>query len=124
MAGQSRITSRFGWRRHPVGGKRRAHRGVDIAARSGTPILAISYGKVVFAGWKPGFGRTVEIAHGLGWLTRYAHARKILVTKGQSVLAGQMIAQVGRSGVATGSHLHFELLQADRNLNPLELWRP
>lgn len=122
VAGHSSISSRFGMRQHPVGGGHKRHLGVDIAARSGTPIVAIALGKVVFAGWRRGYGQVVDVDHGDGWVSRYAHAKHLVVRPGQSVLAGQMIGQVGSSGQATGAHLHLELLKSGHALNPLALW--
>lgn len=123
VAGQSRISSYFGVRRHPIDGVRRAHQGLDIAAISGTPIVSIGPGTVVFAGWRSGYGRTIDIEHADGWTTRYAHAKRITVKKGQLVLPGQMIGHVGRSGHATGAHLHFELWRQGEVFDPLTLWK-
>ena len=123
VAGQSRISSYFGVRRHPIEGVKRSHQGLDIAAAVGTPIVAIGPGVVVYAGWRRGYGRTVDIEHADGWTTRYAHARRITVQKGQRVLPGQMVGHVGRSGYATGAHLHFELWHHGEVFDPLTLWK-
>jgi len=77
---------------------------------------------VVFAGWRRGYGRVVEIEHGKGWVSRYAHAKKISVQEHQQVLAGQMIGQVGRSGHATGSHLHLEIERKGKRMDPMTFW--
>lgn len=122
VAGPYRISSTFGVRRHPLKNKRMFHYGLDIAARSGTPIVSVAVGRVVFAGWRRGYGRVVEVDHGQGWVSRYAHAASINVKKGQLVLAGQMIAKVGRSGHATGAHLHIELEQAGKRIDPMTFW--
>jgi hypothetical protein len=116
-----RITSRFSnARTHPMLGVVRAHNGVDIAAPSGTPITAAAAGRVTFAGRKFGFGNTVEIDHGNGVMTRYAHARSIKVRYGARVESGATIATVGRTGLASGPHLHFEVLVNGSSVDPLK----
>ena len=116
-----RITSRFtSSRRHPVLGVVRPHRGLDIAAASGTPITAPAAGRVVFSGRKFGFGNVVELDHGHGIVTRYAHARSLRVKRGEQVEAGATIATVGRTGLASGPHLHFEVLVDGRSVDPLK----
>lgn len=122
VAGPYRVSSTFGVRKHPIKRKRSFHYGVDIAAPRGTPIVAVAVGRVVFAGWRSGYGRVVEIEHGQGWVSRYAHARSISVKKGQLVLAGQMVAKVGSSGRATGAHLHLELERAGKRIDPMAFW--
>jgi murein DD-endopeptidase MepM/ murein hydrolase activator NlpD len=122
VAGPYRVSSTFGVRKHPIKRHRTFHHGLDIAARAGTPIVSVASGQVVFAGWRAGYGRVVEIDHGQGWVSRYAHAKSIGVSKGQLVLAGQMIARVGRSGHATGAHLHLELERAGERINPMVFW--
>lgn len=122
VAGPYRISSSYGVRRHPIKRKPVFHHGLDIAAVSGTPIVAVAVGRVVFAGWRSGYGRVVEIEHGRGWLSRYAHAKSLTVSKGQLVLAGQMIGRVGRSGHATGAHLHLEIEASGRRIDPMAFW--
>jgi len=121
----SRISSRFSTaRKHPVLGYTRAHRGVDYAAKSGTPIRAIGDGKVVFKGWKGGYGRFIEIRHNNGiHSTAYAHMRRYGkgMRKGKYVRQGQVIGYVGMSGLATGPHLHFEFRSRGRAVNPLKI---
>ena len=85
------------------------HEGVDFPAEAGTPILAAASGKVTFAGWHPQYGRLVEIDHGNGLTSRYAHARELLVSDGELVTRGQRVASVGSTGRSTGPHLHFEV---------------
>ena len=113
-----RLSSTYGWRRHPFLGVPRVHEGLDFAALAGTPILAASGGIVRTATWQNGYGNLVEIDHGEGLLTRYAHARVLLVKVGELVRRGQMIARVGATGLSTGPHLHFEVRQHERALDP------
>ena len=119
----SRISSRFSTsRKHPVLGYTRAHRGVDYAASSGTPIRAIGDGRVVYSRWKGGYGRFVEIRHNnSAHSTAYAHLRKYGrgIKQGKRVKQGQIIGYVGMSGLATGPHLHFEFRVRGRAVNPL-----
>jgi len=103
---------------HPILDRARPHEGLDIAARHGTPILAAAKGRVVFAGMRGNYGRMVEIDHGYGFVTRYAHASRILVRKGQEVKRGDKIAEIGSSGLSTGPHLHYEVLVNGRSVNP------
>ncbi len=104
------ISSPFGWRINPVTGKRQLHKGIDIAAPTGAPILAASDGIVSDAGWDDGgYGNFVELRHLDGSLTLYAHTNRVLVAKGQQVSQGQIIAEVGSTGRSTGPHLHFEV---------------
>lgn len=117
----ARISSVFGRRRHPVYGDIRMHTGVDFAAAHGTPVKATASGRVVFAGWRRGYGRMVELSHGTGTRTRYAHLSKITkdVAKGRRVAAGATIGQVGATGTATGPNLHYEVLVDGRPTDPL-----
>jgi murein DD-endopeptidase MepM/ murein hydrolase activator NlpD len=115
------ITSRFARaRRHPLLGVVRKHAGVDIAASAGTPITAPAPGRVIFSGRKFGYGNVVDIDHGNGVVTRYAHCRALMVREGDEVAAGAVIATVGRSGLATAPHLHYEVRVRGRNVNPLK----
>lgn len=114
------ITSRFARaRRHPLLGVVRKHAGVDIAAPAGTHITAPAAGRVSFSGKKFGYGYTVEIDHGNGVVTRYAHCRSLMVRGGDEVAGGAVIATVGRSGLATAPHLHYEILVRRRSVDPL-----
>jgi len=120
-----RISSRFGNRRDPFTRRLARHTGVDLTAPRGTPILASAGGTVRFAGYRRAYGNSVEIDHGGGLVTRYAHASKLLVRRGQVVLPEQPIATVGSTGRSTGPHLHFEVLQQGRPVEPLRyLERP
>src|SRR5688572_10717169 len=115
-----RIASRFSRsRRHPLLRVVRPHLGVDVAARRGTEITAPAPGRVAFVGRKFGFGLVVEIDHGNGVLTRYAHCASALVSTGARVERGVPIATVGTSGLATGPHLHYEVLVNGRQVDPL-----
>jgi len=108
-----RITSYFGSRYG------RKHDGIDIAARSGQPILSAADGTVVFSGWRSGYGRTIVIQHNRRLKTVYAHNSRNLVRKGEKVRQGQVIALVGSSGRSTGPHLHFEVRNGSGPQNPL-----
>lgn len=112
------LSSSYGWRRNPVTGRPAMHEGLDFAAPPGTPILAASGGVVLEAKFHPGYGNMVEIDHGDGLITRYAHASSLLVKQGQLVERGQQIARVGSSGRSTGPHLHFEVRLAGQPLDP------
>ncbi len=113
-----RVSSGYGWRTHPITGRRRFHDGVDIAARYGTGVYAYAEGKVTYAGWNGGYGRVVFIDHGNGLQTRYAHLSRIYVRVGERVETGEKIGAVGSSGRSTGPHLHFEVRQDGQTRNP------
>jgi murein DD-endopeptidase MepM/ murein hydrolase activator NlpD len=113
------ISSSFSRSRlHPILDRARPHAGMDIAAPHGTPILAAARGKVVFAGTRGNYGRMVEIDHGYGYTTRYAHASRVHVRVGQVVQRGDKIAEVGSTGLSTGPHLHYEVFVNGRAVNP------
>ncbi|HEX7085446.1 MAG TPA: peptidoglycan DD-metalloendopeptidase family protein [Vicinamibacterales bacterium] len=114
-----RITSPFGWRRDPLDGHGRQHRGVDIAAAHGDPIPAAADGRVVFAGPQGGYGLTVVVEHGSGIRTRYAHLSELHVAAGQEVRQGQEVGKAGATGRATGAHLHFEVLASGQAVDPV-----
>jgi murein DD-endopeptidase MepM/ murein hydrolase activator NlpD len=114
----ARLSSGFGMRFHPVLGYSRMHQGVDFAAPSGTPVLASATGRVVGAGWGGGYGNVVRLDHGKGFTTRYAHLSRILVRAGQSVSQGQVIGHVGTTGLSTGPHLHYEVWQGSKPVDP------
>ncbi len=118
------LSSSFGWRRNPVSGRRSMHEGLDFVAPRGTPIRAASGGLVVRAGAIRGYGKMVEIDHGNGLRTRYAHASSLLVKAGDLVRQGDLIAKVGSTGRSTGSHLHFEIRMADYPLDPTLFIQP
>lgn len=112
------LSSSFGWRRNPVTGRNAMHEGLDFSAPKGTPIYAASGGVVAQARSVSGYGRMVEIDHGNGLTTRYAHASSLLVKAGDVIKKGQVIAKVGSTGRSTGSHLHFEVRMAGYPLDP------
>ena len=117
----AKLTSSFGKRTHPILGYTIQHKGVDFGATSGTPILAAGSGTVVEAGWKGGYGRYVRIKHSSGYSTAYAHMSQFgRNTKvGARVSQGEIIGYVGATGMATGPHLHYEVLLNDKQINPL-----
>jgi murein DD-endopeptidase MepM/ murein hydrolase activator NlpD len=112
------ITSGFGYRRDPINGQAAMHSGIDFSGEIGAPIFAAADGRVTFAGWHAGYGQTIEITHGNGMLTRYAHLSRIGVGVGQEVAAGATIGGLGNTGRSTGPHLHFEVRINDRAVNP------
>ncbi len=113
------VTSRFGYRRHPITGRRSMHKGIDIAAKTGTDILAMADGIVIFSGRKGGYGNIVEVRHANGLETRYAHNSRNLVKEGDMVRKGQAIAKLGSTGRSTGPHLHFEVRRNGEAVNPM-----
>ena len=104
------VGSSFGWRIDPFTGRSALHTGLDFQADTGTPILAAAGGVVVASEHHFAYGNMVEVDHGNDLITRYAHASKLLVKKGDLVKRGQQVAQVGTTGRSTGPHLHFEVL--------------
>jgi murein DD-endopeptidase MepM/ murein hydrolase activator NlpD len=112
------ISSRYGGRNDPFGRGRAHHQGIDIDANSGDPVTAAAEGVVSFSGVRGGYGNVVEIDHGNGYKTLYAHNSANLVKAGDVVRAGQRIAKVGSTGRSTGSHLHFEVQLNGRQVNP------
>jgi murein DD-endopeptidase MepM/ murein hydrolase activator NlpD len=112
------VTSNFGLRRHPILGYRRMHAGVDFKARYGTPIVAVSDGRVSAAGRAGGCGIAVRLEHGGGLSTRYCHMSQMAVRSGQQVRRGQVIGYVGSTGLSTGAHLHYEMYRGGRAINP------
>jgi murein DD-endopeptidase MepM/ murein hydrolase activator NlpD len=112
------LSSGFGYRRHPILHRRKMHKGLDFAAKRGTEVDAAGAGVVVKAGWGGSYGRLVVIDHGHGLTSRYAHLSRISVSAGDIVFAGAEIARVGSTGRATGPHLHFEVRQDGRAIDP------
>ena len=122
----ARLSSRFGMRKHPILGYSKMHRGVDFAARRGTPIMAAGDGRVSFAGRNGSYGKFIEIRHLNGFSTRYGHLHKFSkkIKKGSIVKQGQIIGFVGNSGRSTGPHLHYEVKHKNRIINPMTLKLP
>ncbi|WP_425090534.1 DUF5930 domain-containing protein [Tropicimonas sp. S265A] len=118
-----RFTSPFGYRRDPKGGGTRMHKGTDFAAPLGTPIYATAEGVVVKAGWHRGFGRMVRIKHAFGYETLYAHMTKLRVKEGQRVSRGDRIGDMGSTGRSTGVHLHYEVHESGKPVNPMTFIR-
>lgn len=112
------MSSGYGTRTDPFTGRQAFHRGVDFAAAPGTEIIAVAGGLVVFADYNDAFGKLVEIDHGNGYVTRYAHNKEMLVSVGDTVRRGDVIAKMGATGRATGTHVHFEVLKDGRHTNP------
>ncbi len=115
-----RLTSGFSHARlHPIHNRKLPHEGVDLSALRGAPILAAANGHVTMAGRRAGYGLVVELDHGYGYSTLYGHASQVLVRPGQRVQRGDVIAQVGNTGIATFPHLHYEVRVGDRPVNPM-----
>lgn len=112
---EGRLTSTYGRR------DGRVHRGIDVAAPVGTPVRAVRDGTVASAGWKGGYGNTIDIAHDGGQRTRSAHQSELLVDTGEEVERGQVIGRVGTTGSSTGPHLHFEVRMGGSELDPLDV---
>lgn len=117
------ISSYFGVRPDPFDGRSARHTGIDIATPFGTSVHTVAEGMVTYAGVRNGYGNVVEIDHGNGYMTRYAHNSKLDVHPGQHVQVGDVIAQAGSTGRSTGSHVHFEVWYDGRVVNPLAFVR-
>ena len=115
----SRISSQYGYRTHPISGTRKLHKGLDIAASSGNPVIAAASGTVVKSYFSSSYGNYVVISHGGGLMTAYAHMTRRLVSAGQTVSAGQQVGTVGSTGNSTGPHLHFEVYVGGSTTNPM-----
>lgn len=113
------ISSRFGERNDPFTGRLDFHRGVDFAGREGSDVVAVASGVVTWSGERYDYGEMVEVNHGNGYVTRYAHNAETLVAVGDTVKRGDVIALMGDTGRSTGPHLHFEVLQDGRKIDPL-----
>jgi len=114
----SYVTSGFGMRADPFGGGAQFHKGIDFSANTGDPVLAVADGVVSYAADRAGYGLTVEIDHGNGYVTRYAHNSRLLRSVGDLVRSGQQIARAGSTGRSTGAHVHFEVWQGGAVVNP------
>ena len=113
------ISSYFGEREDPFSGHEAYHKGVDFAGTTGSNVIAVAAGVVTWAGERAGYGNLVEINHGDGYVTRYAHNARTLVTVGQTVKRGESVALMGSTGRSTGPHVHFEVLRNGRQVDPL-----
>ncbi|MGI9228366.1 MAG: M23 family metallopeptidase [Gammaproteobacteria bacterium] len=112
------FSSSYGYRADPFTGNREFHEGIDYAGKLGTDIVAVAAGIVTWSGRRHGYGRLIEINHGNGLLTRYAHNAENLVAVGDKIDKGEVIALMGSSGRSTGSHVHFEVLKDGKHINP------
>ena len=119
------LTSAFSsMRAHPILHISRPHQGIDVTAPMGAPILSPARGRIISAGWENGYGQVIEIDHGFGIRTRFAHCSRLMARPGQVVQRGQEIAEVGNSGLATGPHLHYEVEVNGRPVDPLRYVLP
>jgi murein DD-endopeptidase MepM/ murein hydrolase activator NlpD len=116
-----RFASGFGLRNDPFTGQIAMHEGIDFAAETGTPVVAPAKGQVVRSEWDPTYGHVIEIKHAENFVTRYAHLSKRLVTENSMVQSGAQIGNVGSTGRSTGPHLHYEIFQNGKALNPLSV---
>jgi len=114
------VSSGYGYRTDPLNGRRSYHPGIDFAGPAGTDVLAVASGIVQTVKVHPSYGKMIEINHGNGYVTRYAHNRKLLVEVGQRVVRGQPIAQMGSTGRSTGNHCHLEVMLNGRTVNPAQ----
>lgn len=117
--GEGAISSYFGERSDPFTGEEGFHKGLDFAGTMGEPVVSVAAGVVTWVGERTGYGTVVEVNHGNGYLTRYAHNQSALVTVGQTVTRGEHIALMGSTGHSTGPHVHFEVLHNGRQIDPL-----
>mgnify|MGYP006197910175 CR=1 FL=1 len=117
------ITSRYGYRSDPFSRRTSFHGGIDFAGPDGTDIFTVADGVVIKAGWNNGYGNMVEIDHGDGLVTRYAHAKSLVVKEGDVVSKDQLIAYMGTTGRSTGVHLHYEVLKNGRQINPSQIMK-
>ena len=116
----SRITSPFGMRTDPFKKRPSWHGGIDMGAGWNAPIVAAGPGTVIFAGTKTGYGRVVDVDHGQGFVSRYAHLNKVIAKRGQTVAIGDKLGLMGSTGRSTGPHLHYEVLFNGKPYNPVE----
>ena len=117
------LSSYFGMRTHPISGRKELHKGIDFAGKMGGSVIAVAKGVVTFSGRRYGFGNVIDIAHGNGYTTRYAHNSKLRVSVGDTVEKGFQIAEIGSTGRSTGPHVHFEVLLNGRQIDPVDFIR-
>ncbi len=120
--GFSRISSKFGYRWHPIKKKKIFHKGIDLAAKAGSRVYASAYGIVFESSYSKSYGNYIIIQHRNGYRTKYAHLSKRFVNKYQRVQQGSVIGSVGSTGHSTGPHLHFELIRGNKNIDPYAFW--
>lgn len=120
---RGRLTSPFGYRRHPIFKVVSFHSGVDLAAPYGTPVMASDNGRVIFNGWYGGYGRVIIVDHGMAFSTLYAHLSRATANRGKSIQKGETIGYEGQTGYSTGPHVHFEVRKNGRPQNPLNYLR-
>ncbi len=117
------FTSGYGWRRNPMGTQWQHHGGIDVGGDRGDPIVSAGPGTVARAGWSEGYGKRIEIDHGFGITTLYAHCSRLLVQPGDQVLRGQRLGSMGSTGRSTGPHLHFEVRLDGNAVDPMDYLR-
>ena len=113
------VSSLYGMRNHPKYGRWKMHEGIDLSSPKGTAVYATGNAVVVRAEWRPGYGQLIELNHGFGYKTRYGHLSKMFVQRGDSVTRGQVIGEVGNTGISSGAHLHYEVRFRDNTVNPI-----
>lgn len=117
------LSSYYGMRTHPITGKYEKHKGIDFAGKQGGAVIAVAKGVVTFSGRRYGFGNVIDIAHGNGYTTRYAHNSRLMVSVGDTVEKGFQIAEIGSTGRSTGPHVHFEVLKNGQQIDPVKFIR-
>lgn len=117
-----KTASGFGMRIDPIYKTPKFHSGMDFSASQGTPVYATGNGTVIRAGWETGYGNTIEVNHGFGYVTRYAHLKEIKARKGKKVVRGEVIGTVGNTGKSTGPHLHYEVYVKGKVANPINYY--
>lgn len=118
LANFKRLSSGFGYRKHPIGGGSKMHKGLDLSANRGTRIMTADNGTVTFAGWKGGYGYCIIVDHHNGYETLYGHCSKLIADVGDNVRRNDLIAEVGSTGASTGNHLHFEVHKSGVPVDP------
>ncbi len=117
------ISSYYGRRTDPISGKKAFHHGLDFAGKKGSDVITVAAGVVTYSGSRAGYGKIVEVTHGHGLVTRYAHNKENMVKVGEKVNKGQTVALMGTSGRTTGPHVHFEVLRNGKTINPIKIAR-
>jgi len=114
------IESVYGWRKHPINGIIKFHKGVDLQSKKDNLVFTSGDGEVIFCGWKQGYGKTIMIKHKLDYITLYAHLNNIIIKEGDIVNKGDMIAMSGNTGKSTGPHLHYEIRINNKSVDPVD----